>query len=375
MEFSEVKEKVLHSEEYEKILNRAGKENIMLLVPGGSYAKGTNTVQRDENGDIVHESDIDLRGILHNPVNEILRMECTEKPFEDRNTDTVLFYLKHVKKLMLSNNPNVFEMFGLPEDMIFYASEAGKMLIDNADIFLHKRAAESFGGYAIQQLRRAQNAIARDTMTVDDKEKHILGSINNMKYHLMNIYYKIKIHVSTDNNAANYRMLMRWERILRKTLGSKIHLYIDKSYKKDRQTEIFVDMSLWHYPLRDLKSIESDINNVLKDYDKLNHMNNKKDDIHLNKHFASLVHVLYMGIEILTEKRIRTYRPEIVGLLKDIRSGKYDYNQLFEVVDRINKEFEYAVKHTILPDEPDYDRIDNLIYDINKAFVLKEIGR
>ncbi len=42
-----------------------------------------------------------------------------------------------------------------------------------------KRAIRSFGGYADAQLRRLQNAIARDTLPQSEREQHILKSVKN----------------------------------------------------------------------------------------------------------------------------------------------------------------------------------------------------
>lgn len=42
-----------------------------------------------------------------------------------------------------------------------------------------KRAIRFFGGYADAQLRRLQNAIARDTLPQSEREQHILKSVKN----------------------------------------------------------------------------------------------------------------------------------------------------------------------------------------------------
>lgn len=73
-------------------------------------------------------------------------------------------------------------------------------------------------------------------------------------------------------------------------------------------TEIFIDINLKHYPLRDFKNIYSDMNNIVKDYSKLNHRNSKKDELHLNKHAMHLIRLLVTGTEILEGKGINTYR-------------------------------------------------------------------
>ena len=70
-------------------------------------------------------------------------------------------------------------IYRLDEEQYLIKSELGQELIDNSRLFLSKRAIKSFGGYADAQLRRLQNAIARDALPQSDREKHILKSVMN----------------------------------------------------------------------------------------------------------------------------------------------------------------------------------------------------
>jgi len=329
----QIKEK-LNSKEYDFIrLNKSLGKNIILLTTGGSHAYGTDTPN----------SDLDIRGITLNSAKEILTMNYNDKPIEDRHTDTVIYFLKQIISLLLNCNPNTIEILGTKEEHLFICTEEGRLLRDNADLFLSKKATASFGGYAIAQLRRLQNALARDSYPQKEKESHILSSIEKQLLTLPERYKEI-------------------------TSGS-LNLYLDTSMKEDFDEEIFMDINLKHYPLRDFKNIYSDINNVLKDYDKLNHRNSKKDELHLNKHAMHLIRLLIMGKEILEGKGIHTYREKEIPLLMDIRNGSFNYNEIFEMVDKFDKEFKYAAENTILPDEPDYDSVKELLIQINKKVI------
>lgn len=159
---------------------------------------------------------------------------------------------------MLNNNPNIIELFGTKDDHLFICNKYGKLLRDNVNLFLSKKVIHSFGGYAKAQLRRLQNALARDSYPQSEKEKHILNSIKNQMVSFEDRYKEI-----TNDN---------------------INLYIDKSEKIDLDSEIFINVNLKNYPLRDFKNIYSEMSNIVKDYEKLNHRNSKKDELHLNKH-------------------------------------------------------------------------------------------
>lgn len=58
---------------------------------------------------------------------------------------------------------------------------------------------------------------------------------------------------------------------------------MDRAENPELESEIFVDASVKHYPLRDYRNIWSEMNNIVKEYDKLGKRNKKKDDNHLNK--------------------------------------------------------------------------------------------
>ena len=302
-------------------------DNILILTTGGSIAYGTN----------VATSDIDIRGVTLENKQDIMGLSSFEQ-FEDKPTDTVIYGLKKFISLCVNCNPNVLEILGTKQEHLLVISKEGELLRDNVELFLSKRAIQSFGSYATAQLRRLQNALARDNYPLAEKEQHILNSILGQMEHMQRTYKSF-----TD---------------------SEISLYIDKSDREDMDTEIFIDVNLKHYPLRDFKNIYSDMNNIVKDYSKLNHRNSKKDELHLNKHAMHLIRLLVTGTEILQGKGINTYREKERSFFLDIRSGKYSYSEIFEMVNDYEHEFKMAAANTGLPDRPDYKRIEDLMIGI-----------
>lgn len=307
-------------------------ENILILTTAGSIAYGTN----------VNTSDIDIRGVTLETRKDIFGLSSFEQ-FEDRVTDTVIYGLKKFIGLCLNSNPNVLEILGTNPEHLLIISEEGRLLRENADLFLSRRAAASFGSYATAQLRRLQNALARDQYPQSEKEKHILNSIQGQFEHMKRTYKSFT--------------------------ASDINLYTDKSEKAETDSEIFIDINLSHYPLRDLRNIFSDMDNVLRNYTKLNHRNSKKDELHLNKHAMHLIRLLITGTEILEGKGINTYRENERSMFLDIRRGKYSYSQIFEMVDEYEKLFKSAAENTALPEEPDYKKVETLMMEIYDRYL------
>ena len=333
MDIQTIKDK-LNSKEYDFLKKdpHLG-HNILILTTAGSIAYGTN----------VATSDIDIRGVTLETKQDIMGLSSFEQ-FEDRTTDTVVYGLKKFISLCVNCNPNVLEILGTKQEQLLIISKEGQFLRDNVDLFLSQKAAQSFGNYATAQLRRLQNALARDNYPHAEKEQHILNSILGQMEHLKRTYKSF-----TD---------------------SEISLYTDQSAREETDTEIFIDINLKHYPLRDFKNIYSDMNNIVRDYSKLNHRNSKKDELHLNKHAMHLIRLLVTGTEILEGKGVNTYREKEKSLFLDIRSGKYSYGEIFEMVDKYEQQFKTAAANTSLPKEPDYKRIEDFMTGIYSSRLL-----
>lgn len=315
--------------------------NIILLGFGGSYAYGTNN----------EDSDVDIRGVATHNAEDIL----TRKGFEqvvNEETDTTIYSLEKIVNLLSNCNPNTIEILGLEPWQYFYVTDIGQALIDNRDMFLSKRAIHSFGGYASSQLRRLENRAAR-TMEQTKREEFILRSIENAKYTFPTKFFECP--------------------------EDAIKLYIDKAVNPEYDTEIFMDINLKHYPLRDYKSMWSEMIAIVKEYAKIGARNRKAIERgKLSKHMMHLVRLYLMCFDILEKGEIVTYRAKEHDFLMDIRNGKYldgedhPIAEFYDIVDELENKLEYWKEHTELPANPDYDRINKFLADVNRQVVLNE---
>jgi predicted nucleotidyltransferase len=328
---------VIKSEEYDFLrTNEHLGSNILFLTLGGSHAYGTN----------IETSDIDIRGCAVARKQELIGLSSFEQVL-DSTTDTTIYAFDKLITLMLNCNPNTVEMLGCKQ--YYGLTKTGQELLDNKKMFLSKRAVNSFGGYATAQLRRLQNAVARDALTQTDKEKHILNSVKNAMFDFDKRYQEFE--------------------------NGSINLYVDKSGKKEFDTEIFADINLKHYPLRDYKGMWSEMNNVVKDYTKLNHRNNKKDELHLNKHAMHLIRLYLMALDIFEKEEIITHRGNDLELLMSIRNGKYmnedgTYQaEFFDMVTDFENRLDYAMKNTSLPDKPNFKLVEEFVINVHERVI------
>ena len=308
---------------------------IIFLTLGGSYSYGTN----------VETSDVDVRGCALNSPSDLLGLTNFEQVVNTQ-TDTTVYSFNKLVSLLLNCNPNTIEMLGCKPEHYFYLTNVGKEMIDNRKLFMSRRAVQSFGGYATQQLRRLENALARDKLSQARREEHIRNSMEGAVRSFKSRY------TSFDKGS--------------------VQLYTAESQREDLDREIFANIHLEGYPAREFNSMMNDLHNVLADYEKLNHRNKKKDDNHLNKHAMHLIRLYLMCLDILEKGDIITYREADRGLLMSIRHGEYQredgtYRQeFFDMVSEFEKKLAYAKENTSLPEHPDMKKVEEFVMDVNR---------
>lgn len=317
-------------------------DNIMFLTLGGSYAYGTN----------IETSDIDIRGCALNTKEEILTNKKFEQ-FVNEETDTTIYGFNKIVGLLTNVNPNTIELLGCKPEHYLYISPIGQELLDNKNMFLSKKCVHSFGGYASSQLRRLDNKAARD-LGQFQQEAHILNSIKNAACSYKECYFE---HPE-----------------------DAIRLYIGESVQEEYDTEIFMDINLKHYPLRDWKGMWSDMNNIVKDYSKLGKRNaHAASHGKLAKHMMHLVRLYLMCFDILDNGEIITYREKDHDFLMSIRNGDYlDENdkptkEFFNIVDELESQLEMKKNSTMLPETPDMKQIEKFVMSVNERVVKGEM--
>lgn len=335
----------LETEEYDFLrTNKNLGNNIILLTLGGSYAYG---MEKPDG-----TSDVDVRGIALNSKSDILLGKDFEQIVEE-TTDTTVYSFNKMIQLLSNSNPNTIEELGCLPEHYFILSDIGKELLKNRKMFLSKICVHTFGGYASNQLRRMENKATR-LVGQKQNEEYILKSINNAQYEYKRRYFPYD--------------------------SSNIRLYTDESTQPGYDSEIFMDINLKHYPLRDWTGMWNEMKAIVSSYNKFGKRNEKavqKDK--LGKHMAHLIRLYMMCIDILEQEEIITYREYEHDLLMSIRNGEYlDSNrqprsEFYDLLNEYEKRFDYAKENTSLPDVPDYKKINEFKMYVNERIVRGDI--
>jgi len=129
----------------------------------GSHAYGTNTPQ----------SDVDIRGIFMLPDEDRVSLFDPVQQVSDDTNDTTYFELRRYFELALKANPNILELLWMPEDCIRIWEPPMQLLFENREMFLSKVAMQSFSGYAYAQIKRArgQNKWVNNPQSAEPPDK------------------------------------------------------------------------------------------------------------------------------------------------------------------------------------------------------------
>lgn len=119
--------------------------NFLLVVKRGSHAYGTN----------IESSDEDFSGVYIQSEDDIFGTKYKEQINDDKN-DTVFYEVRRFLELVASNNPTILELMNTPEDCVIYNHPLYDLILEHKNEFITKVCAKSFGGYAIQQIKKAK---------------------------------------------------------------------------------------------------------------------------------------------------------------------------------------------------------------------------
>lgn len=121
-----------------------GAEPLFIAIRG-SQAYGTATPT----------SDIDYAGVYIQSMDDILGNRYKEQINDDKN-DTVFYELRRFLELVATNNPTILELMNTPEDCIIYKHPLYDLILERKNEFITKACSRSFGGYGIQQIKKAK---------------------------------------------------------------------------------------------------------------------------------------------------------------------------------------------------------------------------
>jgi predicted nucleotidyltransferase len=129
-------------------------KNMLLMGYRGSHAHGTYIPSTDPNS----IDDIDIFAVSIQPINFYIGLDGlgmkTKSVFSTpgEELDIEMFDFRKFIYLLNKGNPNVHQWLWTHKHL--FVSPYGQILLDRKEGFLSRKMFDSFGGYAVQQLKR-----------------------------------------------------------------------------------------------------------------------------------------------------------------------------------------------------------------------------
>jgi predicted nucleotidyltransferase len=319
--------------------------NDQLLVKhlAGSKSYGTN----------IETSDTDIRGIFC--ADEIYVrspwLSCNEITINEEQ-DTKYYELTKFMTLVVEQNPNILESLWVDDQDILTTSEGYKHLRNNRELLLSSKCAFTFSGYAHSQLTRIKNHgkwINNPQQVEPPRQINYVSLIQNFTQDkVLKITPDLLQHLNVDHRLISYGNNIFG------VYSAPTYTIYDQNYRLN--TLFAGDRSALGVPLFIVK-----FNEDIYDQDKKDHTNywtwkNNRNQVRSEleqkfgydtKHALHLIRLMTMCKEILTDHVVNVRRPDAKHLL-EIREGKYTYDEIIELADKLESDVKSLYSTTTL---------------------------
>lgn len=304
---------------------------ICLLTVGGYQSYGIDLNEK--------LSAIPLRGVCLNSIGEIESNKYRNKPFVYSGYDATIYHLDQFINRLIKCQPEVVNMFGVRDEDILMITEEGKLLKDNIDLFLNRYDVyRSFRGCTLSIKKDLCKLIAKcNGFTQEDKEKSLMSSM----------YDVIKTN---------------------KKLNQNINLYLNNG-------QVMIDIDVKGYSFKKFKNIINIMGNELKRYNNLNSTSTtvkKRDKIKILKYSIDIINTYLIGIDLLSSGKLNVYRGDN-GLIKGVLNENYSYDEILNIINMLDKEFIEASRYSVLQEDPNQDKINELVDELNRRVLNDEV--
>ena len=376
-------------------------------------------------------SDEDFGGVFFCPKKMLLGLRGRyEEQVSDSKSDVVFYEFGRWLELLLKSNPTVLEGLFAPEDCIVgEVHPAVRKILDNRELFLSKECFKTFYGYAVSQISKARGLNKKIVNPVTER-KDILdfcytfndqGSLPIKKFLAENGLDQkycglVNIPNMSDGDSSIYGVYYDFAAYFKfENIDWARDWYNGNSpYKKffpsvTEQLSIqgrIEDKEFFHYggivhPDEIEKSNTVRLSSVPKGekpicfmaYNKNGYMRHCRDykdykeweknrnpvryesNLGHNYDAKNVMHcmrLVRMAKELAQGKGFNVVRTWDRDYLLDIRNHKFEYEDVMAQLEKEKLEMEEAIKSCTLPEKVDFDKVNDLLYDVRLKYYFSE---
>lgn len=343
------------------------RDGTIFLTVHGSHCYGTN----------IETSDIDLKGIAIPPKEYFFGFNRRFEQAIFKDPDAVIFDIRKFLDLAKDANPNVIEiLFTDPSDYII-VHPLMERILENKHLFITKKVRWTFSGYAISQLKRIKLHHCylqhppdhKPTRAEFDLPEHTLLPKDQLMAAEALIQKKMDCWNFDFEELPRDRRLELQENIhgvMMEIAGGSIYLDSEKLYKP-AAAACGLDSNIIG-----LVAKEKRYKSKIREWQQYQEWKQKRNPVRASieekygydcKHALHLVRLIRMCAEILETSKVIVKRPDAEELVS-IRNGAWKYDELIEWAEVQEKNLERLYAESVLPREPNVNRIDELCIEI-----------
>lgn len=336
----------------------------------GSQAYGTS----------IPTSDIDYKGVYVQPDSDLLTFNYREQL--EKGKDECYYEIRRFIQLLGTANPTVLEMLYLPLDCVAIADPAWDILVKHRDKFLTKKCLQSFGGYAVAQIKKARGLDKKmnwENSRVTRKGVmdfcYVITPLGTrplkdwLAYQKGNHCWQQNYGVSAINNARDLYFIYPSDG----ELGYHGIVNADETSNDLRLSSIPKEESLKGHVMTYNQDGYIRHCKDFREYSEWLEKRNTQRYVDTTEHGQkidgkNLMHcrrLLDMAIEIANDGKISVRRPNADYLLK-IRKGEIKLEDIINEAEQDLKGLDWIYEQSNLPDEVDMNFMNELLLEIRK---------
>lgn len=351
----------LRKEEF--TVERVARKDLLLFESvSGSRSFGT-----DHAG-----SDTDLRGVFVAPLSFMAGLETIEQ-VSDEKSDVVYYEIGRFISLLTTNNPNIIEMMFSPEFCVRYRHPAFEVI--RPEVFVSKLCRQSFGNYAMGQIRKARGLNKKIVNPEPKERKHLRefcyvlagqGAVNLVDWlKARGLDEGACALVGVRHSPGTYAIFVGVGGrgiFSQKDDSSVICSSVPKGAEPVGWMTCHADAFKAH--CRSHREYWQWVEERNEDRYQTNISHDRGYD---SKNLMHTLRLLDQALEIAEEGRITLPRPN-ADWLKKVKSGTYEYDDLLKIADERHAAMEAAFEKSDLPEEPSWEAANGILMEVRSRF-------
>ncbi|MCB1217708.1 nucleotidyltransferase domain-containing protein [bacterium] len=351
------------------------RRQLVFSAVTGSHAYGTET----------ETSDVDIRGIFGVSAQDYLALAAPPEQLADDRNDITYYSLRRFIELAATANPNIIELLYSPVDCILLDSPAMQLLRERRSLFITRQAYDSHLGYARAQISKArgQNKWVNNPQPQQEPERedfcwvvpaHPDGTVMPLRpVPLADSAVQLEhCHASSLEHARGIYRLYDYGSDARGVFRNG-NLQCESIPLQDEHARFCGLLIYNHDAYQQAKRDHENYWHWMATRNKSRWRTQESGEIDYDaKNMLHCIRLILSGASILRDGApLVRFEGEQLQLLREIRSGRFSYDELISLADEHVRGLEQLLQHCSLPAAPDMPAVEALL---REATALWENG-